>query len=435
MRRRSILWLVIIVLIFSVAVYFGMTGFQIGIYKMDPLYKQVSLGLDLTGGGYAVYQAQHDDMPDDEFSGKLDSTLGVLRKRLDEKGYTEATVVIQGTDRIRVEIPSKEEDANEVFKDIFTPAKLEIKDINGKTQITGDMVESAAAMVLPQNNNEPVVQLKLNAKGAEIFGQISAEAYAKKGSTLDIAIDGVTISSPVVEEGPIYGGTAIISGGAAGFSQEEATKLAVNIQSGALPLVLKEIENRTISASLGEDALNQSLLAGLIGILVLFIFMLVYYRLPGLMAVLALGVYIFIILFLLAAIPSIQLTLPGIAGIILGVGMAVDANVIIFERFKEELATGKTLRASLNAGFSKALSTIIDSNITTIIAAATIAFFGVGTVMGFGYTLIISILTSMFTALVITRALLKLAISLNVKNIKLYTIRKSAAETAAKGGE
>ena len=433
MRKRSIIWLVVIVLIFSVAVYFGMTGFQIGIYKMDPLYEQVSLGLDLTGGGYAVYQAVQGDLTADEFQSKMDTTLGVLRKRLDEKGYTEATVVLQGSDRIRVEIPSKEEDASAVFAAIFTPAVLEIKDIDGNTAITGDMVESATAMYL-SDTNEPIVQLKFNAEGAEIFGEITAEAYGT-GDPLDIVIDGVTISSPVVEEGPIYGGTAVISGGSAYFDAEEAQNLAVQIQSGALPLELQEIENRTISASLGEDALSQSLIAGLVGIILLFIFMIVYYRLPGVMAVIALCVYSFIILFLLALIPSIQLTLPGIAGIILGVGMAVDANVIIFERFKEELATGKTLRASLNSGFSKALSTIIDSNITTIIAAGVIAIYGVGTVMGFGYTLIISILTSMFTALVVTRALMRLAVALNVKNLKLYTIRKSAAEAAAKGGE
>lgn len=433
MRKRSIIWLVVIVLIFSVAVYFGMTGFQIGIYKMDPLYEQVSLGLDLTGGGYAVYQAVQGDLTADEFQSKMDTTLGVLRKRLDEKGYTEATVVLQGSDRIRVEIPSKEEDASAVFAAIFTPAVLEIKDIDGNTAITGDMVESATAMYL-SDTNEPIVQLKFNAEGAEIFGEITAEAYGT-GDPLDIVIDGVTISSPVVQEGPIYGGTAVISGGSAYFDAEEAQNLAVQIQSGALPLELQEIENRTISASLGEDALSQSLIAGLVGIILLFIFMIVYYRLPGVMAVIALCVYIFIILFLLALIPSIQLTLPGIAGIILGVGMAVDANVIIFERFKEELATGKTLRASLNSGFSKALSTIVDSNITTIIAAGVIAIYGVGTVMGFGYTLIISILTSMFTALVVTRALMRLAVALNVKNLKLYTIRKSAAEAAAKGGE
>lgn len=429
MRKRSIIWLVVIVLIFSVAVYFGMTGFQIGIYKMDPLYEQVSLGLDLTGGGYAVYQADRGDLSSEDFQSKLETTIGVLRNRLDEKGYTEATVVIQGTDRIRVEIPSKDEDANKVFSEIFTPAVLEIQDVDGVTQITGDMVESATAMYTTENN-EPVVQLKLNSDGAALFGEMTAASYAT-GQSLNIVIDGVTVSNPVAQE-PIYGGTAIISGS---FTSDSAQTLAIQIESGALPLDLKEIENRTISASLGEDALNQSLLAGLVGICLLFIFMIIYYRLPGIMAVIALCVYSFIVLFLLAAIPSIQLTLPGIAGIILGVGMAVDANVIIFERFKEELATGKTLRASLNSGFSKALRTIVDSNITTVIAAVVIAIYGVGTVMGFGYTLIISIVTSMFTALVVTRALLRLAVTLNIKNMKLYTIRKSVADKAAKGGE
>jgi preprotein translocase subunit SecD len=285
------------------------------------------------------------------------------------------------------------------------------------------------------DTREIVVQLEFNDEGGKLFGDMTAEAYAN-GTNIDIFVDDVMISSAGVRDGAIYGGRAIISGGSSGgFTAEEAENLAVGISSGALPLNLKELELRTISASLGEDALSSSLFAGMIGIIVLFVFMLVFYRLPGLMADIALAVYMFIILLLLAAIPAIQLTLPGIAGIILSVGMAVDANVIIFERFKEELATGKTLRAALNAGFHKAMSTIIDSNITTIIAAVVIAIFGVGTVKGFGYTLIMGIVVSMFTALVVTRALMKLAIALNIKNLKLYTNRKIAPEKSLKGGE
>jgi len=296
------------------------------------------------------------------------------------------------------------------------------------------MVRSAQAVML-SDTNEIVVQLEFDNEGGKLFGDMTAEAYANK-TNIDIYVDDVMISSASVKDGAIYGGRAIISGGGSGgFTQEEAENLAVGISSGALPLNLKELELRTISASLGEDALSTSLFAGMIGIIVLFVFMLVYYRLPGLMADIALAVYMFIILFLLAAIPAIQLTLPGIAGIILSVGMAVDANVIIFERFKEELATGKTLRAALNAGFHKAMSTIIDSNITTIIAAVVIAIFGVGTVKGFGYTLIMGIVVSMFTAIVVTRALMKLAIALNIKNLKLYTSRKIAPEKSLKGGE
>jgi preprotein translocase subunit SecD len=434
MRKRSIIWLVIIVVIFGAAVYFGMTGFQVGVYKVQPLYQQVNLGLDLTGGGYVVYQADQGDLSGEDFEAKFNTTLSVLRDRLDAKGYTEATVVAQGGDRIRIEIPNnKKEEMNDVFASIGTPSKLEFKDADGKVWLTGDMVKTAQAGMDPQTN-ELVVSLEFNNEGAQLFGDMTAEAYAN-GTNIDIYVDDQEISSAGVEKGAIYGGKAQISGGGSGFTQEEAENLAVGIASGALPLNLKEIELRTISASLGEDALSTSLFAGMIGIIILFVFMLIYYRLPGLMADLALAVYIFIILFLLAAIPAIQLTLPGIAGIILGVGMAVDANVIIFERFKEELATGKTLRASLNAGFHKAMSTIIDSNITTIIAAIVIAIFGVGTVKGFGYTLIISILVSMFTAVVVTRALMKLAVAFNIKNLKLYTNRKIVAEKALKGGE
>lgn len=434
MRKRSIIWLVIIVVIFGAAVYFGMTGFQIGVYRVRPLYEQVNLGLDLTGGGYVVYQADREELSDDEFAGKLKTTIAVLRDRLDSKGYTEATVVQQGGDRIRIEIPNKEEDQQAVFEAIGKPSKLEFKDSDGKVWVTGDMVRSAQAVMLT-DTREIVVQLEFNDEGGKLFGDMTAEAYAN-GTNIDIFVDDVMISSAGVRDGAIYGGRAIISGGSSGgFTAEEAENLAVGISSGALPLNLKELELRTISASLGEDALSSSLFAGMIGIIVLFVFMLVFYRLPGLMADIALAVYMFIILLLLAAIPAIQLTLPGIAGIILSVGMAVDANVIIFERFKEELATGKTLRAALNAGFHKAMSTIIDSNITTIIAAVVIAIFGVGTVKGFGYTLIMGIVVSMFTALVVTRALMKLAIALNIKNLKLYTNRKIAPEKSLKGGE
>jgi preprotein translocase subunit SecD len=434
MRKRSIIWLVIIVVIFGAAVYFGMTGFQIGVYRVRPLYEQVNLGLDLTGGGYVVYQADREELSDDEFAGKLKTTIAVLRDRLDSKGYTEATVVQQGGDRIRIEIPNKEEDQQAVFEAIGKPSKLEFKDSDGKVWVTGDMVRSAQAVML-SDTREIVVQLEFNDEGGKLFGDMTAEAYAN-GTNIDIFVDDVMISSAGVRDGAIYGGRAIISGGSSGgFTAEEAENLAVGISSGALPLNLKELELRTISASLGEDALSSSLFAGMIGIIVLFVFMLVFYRLPGLMADIALAVYMFIILLLLAAIPAIQLTLPGIAGIILSVGMAVDANVIIFERFKEELATGKTLRVALNAGFHKAMSTIIDSNITTIIAAVVIAIFGVGTVKGFGYTLIMGIVVSMFTALVVTRALMKLAIALNIKNLKLYTNRKIAPEKSLKGGE
>ncbi len=428
MRKGNVMT-IILLLLFGVCVYFGITGVTIGIQRMKPWHEQISLGLDLTGGGYAVYQADRGDLSDDEFNARFNTTMSVLRDRLDDKNLTEATVVSQGSDRIRIEIPSKEEEPNQIFAMLGKPAVLEFKDAQGNTGITGDMVESAQAGTLPETG-QYVVSLKFNTEGAAIFANMTSAAF-KAGTPIHIVVDGVTISSPTVSKGAITGGSAYIEGS---FTQKSAQDLAVQIASGAIPLTLKEIEQRSISASLGEDALYSSLLAGLVGLCVLFLFMIGYYRLPGFLACLALVVYGFLILLILAAF-KIQLTLPGIAGLILGIGMAVDANVIIFERFKEELSAGKTLRSSLNSGFSKALWTIIDSNITTFIAAAVISWFGVGTVKGFGYTLMISIIASMFSAFTVTRALMKLVIALKIKNPKLYAWRSITQAQAAKGGE
>ena len=437
--RRVLMTLIIVLIVLLVAaiIYFFMTGFNIGIYKVDPIQEQVNLGLDLTGGVYAVYQAEQGDTDDAVFAAKIEATIGALRNRLDQKGFTEANVIAQGSDRIRVEVPINEtsdmKDPSAILEFIGKPAVLEFLDSEGNTAITGDMVKSATAATI-QNDlgvTEYVVDLQFNAEGADLFEKITGDAYTL-GVTVPITLDGAVISDPTVKNGAISGGSAIIEGN---MTAESATDLAIQIESGALPLNLEEIEVRSINASLGDEALSQSLFAGLIGLIVLFLFMIIFYRLPGVVACIALSVYLFIMVFLLAAIPSIQLTLPGIAGIILGIGMAVDSNVIIFERFKEELAVGKTLRSSLNSGFSKALRTIIDSNVTTIIAAIVIAIFGVGTVKGFGYTLIISIVVSMFTAIVITRWLMRFIMYLNIQNRKLYTIKKQIVESSAKGGE
>jgi preprotein translocase subunit SecD len=438
MKKRQVTKLAIIVLVFGAIVYFLMAGFYFDIYKVGPLPEKVTLGLDLTGGVYAVYQTDQGSFSDTEFDSKMETTVSVLRNRLDEKGYTEATIVRQGADRIRVEIPlndtNQTDDPSALTAFLITTGKLEFCDISGNTVIMGDQVKQAMAVVLTNENGtqEYAVKLVFDSSAAETFERITQESFST-GKGLDIKLDDKVISSPVAE-GVISGGTAYITNGNTSFTAEQANNLAIQIESGALPIVLHEIDNRTISASLGADALQRSLLAGLIGICVLFVFMLIYYRLPGFVACVALTVYIFLIVFVLVVF-QIQLTLPGIAGIILSIGMAVDANVIIFERFKEELARGKTLGASMKAGFHKAMTTIIDANVTTIIAGIVIAFFGIGTVKGFGYTLIVGILLSMFTAVVLTRWLMNIVLVLNVQNRKLYSIRKSDAELAAKGGK
>lgn len=435
MKRRRLITLVVLIVL-GVIVYFTMAGFSVDIYDFKPLPQQVRLGLDLTGGVYAVFIADQGDYSPAEFNAKIYTTISVLRNRLDEKGYTEATVVQQGTNRIRVDVPINEtsevKDPDSIIKAIITPGHLEFKNAAGETILEGKDVNQAYPTTEKDQYNvsKNVVALRFNSEGARLFGELTEEAW-KNGTNITITLDGKEISSAGVDNGPIYGGSAIITGR---FTPEETQNLAMQIESGALPLDLHEEENRSVSASLGQDALDKSLFAGLIGISVLFLFMLVYYRLPGLVACIALSIYAFIILLLLSIITSIQLTLPGIAGLILGIGMAVDANVIIFERFKDELATGKTLRASMKSGFHKAMSTIIDSNITTVIAAIVIAWLGVGTVKGFGYTLIISIVVSMFTAVVITRWLLNIILDFNIRNMKLYSSRKNTL-LAGKGGK
>lgn len=437
MKKRRLITLIVLIVL-GVIVYFTMAGFSVDIYDFKPLPQQVHLGLDLTGGVYAVFQAERGEFNDNEFDAKMNTTVSVLRNRLDEQGYLEATAVRQGTDTIRVEIPinatSVVKEPDKIIGSIIKTGFLEFKNAAGKTILTGAQVVQAA----PSSEKDPVtgvnkfvVSLRFNDEGAKLFGQLTEEAW-KNNANITITLDGKEISTAGVNNGPIYGGSAQIEGT---FTADEVSTLAMQIESGSLPLTLHEKENRSMSASLGQDALNTSLLAGLVGVSLLFIFMLIYYRLPGLVACIALALYLYIILVFLTLIPAIQLTLPGIAGLILGIGMAVDANVIIFERFKDELSAGKTLRASMKAGFHKAMSTIVDSNITTIISGIVIAWFGVGTVKGFGYTLIISIVVSMFTAVVVTRWLLNIVIDFDVKNLKLYSNRRKDWQLSIKGGE
>ena len=275
----------------------------------------------------------------------------------------------------------------------------------------GDAIEFAQAGFI--DTVTPVVSFELNDEGTKLFGEATTEF---QNQIISIVLDGVAISTPNVNN-PIVTGSGYIEGMA---SIEEANELAMLIQSGAIPLELEQLEIRTVSATLGEDALQTSILAGLLGIGVLLIFLAVYYKLPGLVADFALIIYIIIVLYLLAVIPGVQLTLPVIAGIILGIGMAVDANVIIFERFREEMKTGKSLRASIESAFKKAFTTIIDANVTTVIAAIVLIYFGTGPIKGFGITLTIGICASMFTAIVITKFLMKLVVGLNITDPKYY---------------
>lgn len=410
MKTRCAVNMIVVVILLAAFGALAIFGLNIGALEIKPLVEGISQGLDLRGGVSAVYEAQDEGQSD--FASLLSGTMAVLRNRLTNQGFTEATVTQQGTNRIRIEIPDVD-DPNEILNIIGQPAHLEFKTADGETIMDGSAVVSAEMGYL---DGQPVVQFTLNDEGAAAFATATAENV---GSTISIELDGEVISAPTVKQA-ITGGQGYIEGN---FTAESAQQLAMLIQSGALPLDIEQIEVRTISATLGEDALSTSMTAAVIGVLLVIVFMLVIYRLPGVMASLALLIYILIDLFLLAVIPGVQLTLPGIAGIVLSIGMAVDANVIIFERMKEEMRAGKTVRASVESGFKRAFSAILDSNITTIIAGLVLMIFGAGTIKGFAITLTIGVVCSMFTAVVVTRFLLRQMVGLNFTNHRLYGVR------------
>ncbi len=408
-RARALVSLAAILVVIVVAAYLALFGFGKGtmITYLKPWGEAISLGLDLRGGVYTVYAAENDGSF--EFDEKMNSTVGILMSRLTRQGFTEATVTRQGEDRIRVEIPNVS-DPNEILRIIGTPAQLNFVDEAGNVIIEGSMVKNAGAS--QDENGKPCIAFELNDEGAKLFAEGTA---ANLGKVISITLDGETISAPTVNS-VIAGGQGQITGE---FTAEEAHNLATLILSGALPLNLSQLEVSAISATLGVEALDKAILAGAIGVALVMLFMLLRYRLCGLVADIALTIYVLIVVLLLA-LTGAQLTLPGVAGIILGIGMAVDANVVIFERIREELAAGRPLTSSIRKGFSNALSAIIDANVTTIIAAVVLYAFGTGTIRGFALTLGIGVATSMFTAIFVTHKLLDIFADLGIKNQKLY---------------
>lgn len=408
-RVRAVISLVAIVVVVAVCAYLGLFGFGKGtmINYLKPWGDAISLGLDLRGGVYTVYQAEDNGDPD--FDTKMESTVSILTSRLTRQGFTEATVTRQGSDRIRVEIPNVS-DPNQILTIIGTPAQLYFVDEDGNNLMEGSMVKNAQAA--QDQDGKPCIAFELTDEGAKIFAEATA---ANLGKTISITLDGETISRATVNT-VIAGGKGEITGN---FTADEAKNLATLILSGALPLNLTQLEVSAISATLGVEALDRAIQAGVIGVILVMLFMLFRYRLCGLVADIALTIYIMIVVLLLA-LTGAQLTLPGVAGIILGIGMAVDANVVIFERIREEVKVGRPIGSAVRKGFSNALSAIIDSNVTTIIAAVVLYAFGTGSVRGFALTLGIGVATSLFTAVFVTHKLLDIFADMGIKNQKLY---------------
>lgn len=404
-KSKSILSLLLTVILIVGLGFTVITG--IGKSKTGAM-KNIKLGLDLAGGVSITYQVKDKNPTKEEMS----DTIYKLQKRV-EQYSTEASVYQEGDDRINIEIPGVT-DANKILDELGKPGSLSFQTADGETVLTGTDVKSASAKSGQDDmgNKEYSVELNLTKSGTKKFATATQNNIGKQ---IAIIYDGENISSPVVRSA-ITGGQAYITGD---FTYEEADNLASTIRIGGLKLELEELRSNVVGAQLGEQALSTSLKAGVIGLILVFLFMILVYRLPGLASSLALLIYTEIVLVILNAF-DVTLTLPGIAGIILSIGMAVDANVIIFARVREEMAKGKTVKSSLKAGFQKAMSAIVDGNVTTLIAAAVLWFKGSGTVKGFAQTLAIGIVVSMFTALVITRMIVYAFYGIGIRKESLY---------------
>ena len=413
--------------------------------------KGLKLGLDLAGGVSITYEADkaHPSTQD------MEDTIQKLQSRIendlsDKASTTEANVYKIGDNRIGVEIPGVK-DANAILDELGTPGNLYFirqKDANGSENYTYDSTKKAYALAEGKtiegliksgdviltgtdvktakagykqdsttNNNEPAVSVTFKKSGATKFGEATTTAAASN-QTIGIYYDGKFVSVPSVNE-PITGGSCEISGNNGSMSIEDAKQLASYIRIGGLKLNLKEVSSQVVSASLGGNALKTSLIAAGVGLIIIMIFLMIAYRMLGVSASIALALYTELIIAILDQF-DITLTLPGIAGIILSIGMAVDANSIIFARIKEEIGVGHTVASAIEAGFHKALSAIIDGNVTTLIAAAVLGLIGTGTVKGFAITLALGVVLSMFTALFISETLVRSFYAIGVRNEKLY---------------
>lgn len=370
---------------------------------VQPLALSIRQGLDLQGGTHVVLEAEDTDIAkvDDD---AMQRVVSIMERRINELGLTEPIIQREGERRVIIELPGIK-DPDKAIQTIGKTAMLEFKDEEGNTLLTGTDLKDAQAAMNPQNN-QAVVNLEFSAEGAEKFADATLQNV---GRQIAILLDGEVLTNPVVREA-IMGGRAEISGQR---DLEEAQNLAILLRSGALPVKVNIIETRTVGPSLGQDSKDKSQFAFVVGIATVLVFMLIFYRACGFIADISLMAYTILLLAVLKGLDA-TLTLPGVAGIILSIGMAVDANVLIFEHFKEEFRLGKSIRLAMDTGFKRAFTTILDSNTTTIIAAAVLFFFGTGNIRGFAITLGLGVLLSMFTAITLTQFMLKLLVNANI---------------------
>ena len=419
-KRNAVLVIIAFLLILGVAIYTAIFG-----VADRGKVEYIKLGLDLKGGLSVTYEIQEDDYSDKD----LEDTKYKIEQRVE--AYTnEYSVYEDGDKKITAEIPGVT-NADEILNALNIEGKLEFLDPDNYTKwsqgqeyeaaLTGDDIKNATAGIDSDNGNDNVVQLAFTDEGAQKFADVTA---ANVGNIVYIIYDNKVVSAPTVQSA-ITGGSAEINKIG---SYEEAEQLATTIRIGALPLTLKQVRSNIVGATLGSDAISTSLKAGAIGIALVFLIMIIVFRIPGLVASFALAFYTILDLLVLNLF-NVTLTLPGIAGVILSVGMAVDANVIIFTRIKEELADGKSVKQAVKGGFHNALSAIIDGNVTTLIAALVLGIFGTGTIKGFAITLAIGVVLSVFTALAVSQSLLTALVNLGVTDAKYFGVAREPKKT------
>lgn len=435
-KKKSIIVLSLVAVFIILMAVFAVVDFPIGntVYDYHGYAKTIKLGLDMSGGVSAVFNVIEDGRPDLDV--RIDGTVASLQELLVSKGYTEATVTkgtnSNGMNTIRVEVPDVD-DPETVLSLIGRPATLEFKLEKSDTAeaiiIGSEHLETA--YVTTDDNSAYAVGLKFNDEGTKVFSDMTS---ANVGKSTYIYINGELYTTVNINSA-ITNGSAIITS-QAGYSFEEAKDFATRLQSGTFGVKLQQAEVRSISPTLGANAVRNALIAGVIGIAIIFVFLAVVYRGMGLAADVALCIYIVLLLWFSALLPWVQLTLPGIAGLLLSIGMAVDGNVIIFERIREEYrGTSKPIKSAVKAGFKRSIAAIIDGNVTTLIGAIVLWAVGSAAIQGFAVTLFIGIILSMFTSLLITRLVLNAFLPLTAKldkkhkglNEKLYGLKRSAS--------
>lgn len=407
-------------LIIAVIVFFAFAGFKglvIGDYAFKSFDSVITRGLDLQGGVSVLMEIQKDDVTQEE----LESTKQHLELRVNKLGVAETVITTEGDKRVRVDIPGQF-DSNEIVNSLSQSGKLVFKSPDGEEILTGSDVKKATAQ-LNQQTGKYEVGLEFNDEGAVKFADATAKYV---GQSIGIYLDDEEISNPTVQTA-ITDGKASITGSE---TLEENKALAGMINSGALPVPVKSISVKNVGAQLGATAFPNAMKAGAIGIGLVFLFMILIYRRQGFFADVALTLYIFLILIIFVEV-GVTLTLPGIAALLLTIGMAVDANILIFERTKEELKKGVSVKTAIKRGSENALSSIVDSNVTTILCALILYFIGSGSVKGFAITLMIGILVSLFTALVVTKVLVNLAVDCGIlSKPKHFGVKKEAEKHA-----